>query len=113
MTFLAAAPFMLLADATAASNVMRSFVTPVVSTLIGIASIAVVFFLINGGIQLMSSSGNPDRLEHAKKVIRNAIIGLVIVIAAGTLTAILSHAYGGAGSPAKPLPATVPLLPVS
>lgn len=112
MNILAAAPFMLLADATAASNVMRSFVTPVVSTLIAIASIAVVFFLINGGIQLMSSSGNPDRLEHAKKVIRNAVIGLVIVIAAGTLTAILSHAYGGAGSTStEMLPSLLPVQP--
>ncbi len=97
MSFPAAMPFTLLADATAASNVMRSFVTPVVGTLIGIASIAVVFFLVNGGIQFMTSSGNPEKLEHAKKVIRNAIIGLVLVIAAGTLTAILSHAYSGAG----------------
>ncbi len=45
------------------------------------------------GIQYMTSSGKPDKLEHAKKVLRNAIIGLVIVIAAGTLTSILSHAY--------------------
>ncbi len=112
MSFLAAAQFTMLADATAASNVMRSFVTPMVSTLIAIASVAVVFFLVNGGIHFMTSSGNPERLEHAKKVIRNALIGLVMVIAAGTLTAILSHAYSGAGPAAtEKLPQMVTIQP--
>ena len=62
-----------------------------------LASLACVFFLINGGIAYMTSSGRPDKLEHAKKVIRNALLGLVLVIAAGTMTAILAHAYQGSG----------------
>ncbi|MGH7158359.1 MAG: hypothetical protein ACREGD_04825 [Candidatus Saccharimonadales bacterium] len=72
---------------------------PLVGTIIAIASIAVVFFLIMGGYQYMTSSGNPDKLEHAKKIIRNALIGLAIVIGAATLTAILSHAYSSSGGP--------------
>lgn len=90
-------PLTLLADASAVSRAMQSFVTPVVGAIIAIASVAVVFFLVNGGIQYMTSSGNPEKLEHAKKVIRNALIGLAMVIAAGTLVAILSHAYSGGG----------------
>jgi len=46
----------------------------------------------------MSSAGNPDKLEHAKRIIKNALIGLVLVIAAVTLTAILSHAYSSTGT---------------
>jgi hypothetical protein len=34
----------------------------------------------------MGSRGNPEKLEHAKKVLKNALIGLVIVIAAGTIS---------------------------
>lgn len=86
-------PLTFLADATSASNVMRSYVRPTVTTLCVLASLACVFFLVNGGIQYMSSAGNPDKLERAKKIIKNALIGLVLVIAAATLTAILSHAY--------------------
>ena len=113
MTFVAA-PTLMLASASAASSVMRSFITPVMTTLIAVASIATVFFLVNGGIHLMTSSGNPERLEHAKMVIRNALIGLVIVIAAGTLTAILSTAYIGAGpAAAGKLPSLVPVTPVA
>lgn len=99
MDFLAGLPLTLLGDATAAANSMRSFVMPLVGTIIAIASLAVVFFLINGGYQYMTSSGNPDKLEHAKKVIRNALIGLAMVIGAVTLTAILNHAYSHSGAP--------------
>ena len=104
--------FFLLADAGAASSVIRSYVTPVMTVMIAIASLAVVFFLINGGIHYMSSAGDPEKLDHAKKVIKNALIGLVVVIAAGTLTAILSHAFGGAGSAAgEKLPAMTTIQP--
>lgn len=106
MDFLAGLPLTLLGDATAAANSMRSFVMPLVGTIIVIASLAVVFFLINGGYQYMTSSGNPEKLEHAKKVIRNALIGLAMIIAAATLTAVLSHAYnGGRGAIPDKLPA--------
>jgi hypothetical protein len=91
-------PLTFLADATSAGNVMRAYVTPAVTTLAVLASLACVFFLVNGGIQYMTSAGNPDKLEHAKKVIKNALIGLVLVIAAGTLTAILTNAYTSTGT---------------
>jgi hypothetical protein len=84
----------MLADMSAAS-VMSSFVGPVVRGMAVLASLVCVFFLINGGFHYMTSSGKPENLEHAKRVIRNALIGLVIVLAAGVLTEILTHAYGG------------------
>jgi hypothetical protein len=97
MNLLSAIPLAGVADASSAANAMHSFVTPIVSTIAVLASLASVFFLINGGIQYMTSSGNPERLQHAKMVIRNALIGLVIVIGAGVLTAILTHAYTASG----------------
>lgn len=100
-----ASPLTLFANASAASGVMQTFITPVMATLCTIASLVCVFFLINGGLQYMSSSGKPERLEGAKRTIRNALLGLVIVLAAATLTAILSHAYGSGGAaPTEKLP---------
>jgi hypothetical protein len=49
---------------------------------------------------MMTSSGNPERLDHAKTIIKNALIGLVIVIASGTLTSILSSTYTSSDSTA-------------
>lgn len=76
------------------TNVLKSYVTPAVLTLSAFAALVSAFFLITGGIQYMSSTGDPAKLENAKKTIRNAIIGLVLVLAAATLTSILSNAYG-------------------
>lgn len=105
---------LLFGDAASASNVMRSYVTPVLGTMIALASLAVVFFLVYGGIQYITSSGDPEKLDYAKRVIRNAIIGLVIVIAAGTLTAILSQAYQSSGSAVtEKLPALTAIEPKS
>lgn len=103
-------PLTLLADASAASSVMRSYVTPTVVTLCGLASLACVFFLVMAGIQYMTSSGNPEKLDRAKRITKNAIIGLVLVIAATTLTAILAHAYSSSGSvPTEKFPTLQPL----
>lgn len=88
----------LLADALAASHIMQSFIAPVMAGLCIAASLGCSFFLVIGGMQYMSSRGNPENLGHAKHMIKNALIGLVLVLAAATLTAILAHAYGGASS---------------
>jgi len=91
---------------------MHGFIAPVVETMSGIASLICTFFLINGGIQYLTSSGKPERLDHAKTVIRNALIGLVIVLGAGVLTAILAHAYSSGGAVhAQQLPKLEALAP--
>jgi len=84
----------LLADTSAAISVMRDYIAPTVQILVGIASIACVFFLVHGGYLYITSRGNPESLENAKRILRNALVGLVLVIAAATLTTILSSAYG-------------------
>lgn len=88
----------LMADALAASHVMQTFVAPVITALCLAASLGCTFFLVFGGIQYMSSRGNPEKLEHAKLTIKNAIIGLVVVLVAASLTAILTHAYGASST---------------
>lgn len=112
MEALAELPLSLFANASATSNVMRSYIVPIIATLSGLASLGCVFFLINGGIQYMTSSGDPAKLEHAKKVIKNALIGLVLVLAAATLTGILSSAYSSSNAtPAQMFPELRPIEP--
>lgn len=97
------------ADTASAVSVMRDYVRPMVQVLAGLASIACVFFLVNGGSLYITSSGNPEALENAKRVIKNALIGLVLVLGAATLTTILSGAYG---DPSGTSNATLPSLQV-
>lgn len=86
------------ASASMVTDVMRSFVTPVVITLSAIASLACVFFLIMGGVQYMSSTGNPEKLGRAKVIIKNALVGMALVLASTTVTAILSNSYSESNS---------------
>lgn len=88
-------PLAFMADASAATSVMHSYVAPVIRTLCAVASVVCVFFLVNGGIAYMTSGNDPEKLDHAKRVLKNALIGLVIVLAAGVLTEVLTNAYAG------------------
>ena len=81
------------ADASGAVQVMREYVAPTIKVLASLASIASVFFIVHAGYLYMTSSGKPEQLEHAKHVLKNAILGLVIVLAAFTITNILTGAY--------------------
>lgn len=88
----------ILADTSAVASSMQSVVVPLLATLSVLAGLICVLVLIIGGIHYISSSGQPDKLAYAKRVIRNALIGLIVVLSAATLTAILSHAYSGSSS---------------
>jgi hypothetical protein len=91
-----------LSDASSVTTAMQAIVMPLMSVLSVIAGLICVLFLIIGGINYMSSSGQPERLARAKKVIRNSLVGLVVVLAAATMTAILTHAYGASSNDVAP-----------
>lgn len=97
----------LMASSNAAVNAMRDYVTPTMHTLAILAGAASTFFIVNGGMLYMTSSGKPEKMDQAKRVLKNALIGIVLVLAAETLTTILTHAYGNASSVSS---ATLPNL---
>lgn len=86
--------FTIMADSSGAVAAMRDYIAPTIRTLAALASIACVFFLVNGGYLYMTSAGKPDTLDYAKRVMKNAVLGLVIVLGATTLTSLLTSAYG-------------------
>jgi hypothetical protein len=113
MSFLSA-PLSLVADVAATTNSIQTFIHPIVISLFVLAGIVAVGFIINGGIQMMASSGKPEKLQHAKHIIRNAIIGLVVVLAAVTLTSILTNTYRSSGSTiSTQVPALAPIQPTT
>ena len=97
----------LFADTSGAVTAMQNYVAPTIQTLAALASIACVFFIVNAGYLYMTSSGKPEQMDHAKHVLKNALLGLLIVLAAATLVSILSNAYG---SPHEVNNATLPNL---
>lgn len=76
----------------ATSSVITDYTNKTLQLITIIATSAAVFFLVKGGYLYMASSGKPEALESAKKTIRNALIGLVIVLAAGVIVSTLTSA---------------------
>lgn len=102
--FVAAMTSLIPTMAFAASNAdVEGFAHDTLTTLIILASIAVVFFLIGGGYLYITSTGKPEALDKAKRTIRKALIGLVIVIGASVFSSLLNGAMsqpssGGIGT---------------
>lgn len=59
-----------------------------------IAVIACFLLLVYGGYLLSSSEGNPDKIQEAKSVITNAIIGLLVVLLSAVLLLIIGNTIG-------------------
>ncbi|MEI8143815.1 MAG: hypothetical protein WCG48_04370 [Candidatus Berkelbacteria bacterium] len=81
------------ATAFAASNAeVANFTKETLNTIFVLASLGAVIFLIRGGYIYIASTGNPAALDEAKTTIRNALIGLALVISAAVMTNILTGA---------------------
>jgi hypothetical protein len=91
----------LMADSSSAIALVHNYVAPTMQALIAIASIVSVLFIMYGGFIYMTSSGRPEKLEQAKRVLKNTLIGVALIIGAGALTAILSGAMTQATSPSS------------
>jgi len=70
----------------------------IVSSIINIATpvavIAVVLLLVYGGFMMMSSKGDPDKLQEAKQIITNAIIGFVVILLCVAILLLISNTLG-------------------
>lgn len=66
----------------------------VIDSLLRVAGMVAVGFIIYGGFQYMTSSGEPDRTKKAKDTILNALIGLVITIIAASVVSYIGNTLG-------------------
>lgn len=66
----------------------------IVEILLNAAGYASVAFIIYGGYKYMISAGSPDGMVSARKTIMNAVIGLVISVAAVAIIRTVTSAMG-------------------
>jgi TRAP-type C4-dicarboxylate transport system permease small subunit len=52
----------------------------VINMILYLVGFIAVLFLIIGGFQYITASGNPDQIEGAKKTIMYAVIGIIVVV---------------------------------
>ena len=73
----------------------------IINIVLGFVGIILLVLLMYAGYLWMTSGGEADKVEQAKRIIKNAIIGLVIVVSAFAITAFilqqLTGAIGGGG----------------
>lgn len=61
---------------------LKDLIMTVVQILLGFLGIVAVIIILYGGYLYMTSEGEPDKIDKAKKVIINAVIGLAIILSA-------------------------------
>jgi len=71
-----------------------AFVSAIINIATPVAVIAVVLLLVYGGFMLMTSKGDPDKLQEAKQVITNAIIGFVVILLCVAVLLLISNTLG-------------------
>jgi len=62
--------------------------------ILGLSGGIAVLFLILGGLQYITSSGNKDKAEQAKQTILYAVIGLIVIALSFVIVAFVSQNIG-------------------
>ncbi|MEI8360973.1 MAG: pilin [bacterium] len=76
----------------------RAIVAKVINVLFGFLGLIAVTLILYGGWLWMTSGGNPEKIQHAKDVLKNTAIGLLIIFSAWSVVAfIISYFFQGSG----------------
>lgn len=75
-------------------NFIWIIVFNIVEMILRLAGYAAVAFIIYGGYKYMTSAGSADGVAAAKKTITNAVVGLVLSIAAVAIVNTISRGLG-------------------
>lgn len=70
---------------------VENFISNIIQTLVVLAGSLASAFFVWGGVRYITSSGNPETLEGAKKTILYSAIGLTIALAAFVITNIVTE----------------------
>ena len=76
--------------ATGDVSQVESFIRNVIKVIAGLAGLIATGFFVAGGFMYITSSGNPENLDKAKRTLLYAAIGLAITIAAFVISNIVT-----------------------
>jgi ABC-type Fe3+ transport system permease subunit len=68
-------------------------VAALIEILLRIAGLAAIIFVIYGGVQYITSQGEPDKAGRARHTILNALIGLVIAISSTIMVTFIAGRF--------------------
>ena len=79
-------------------NALKDNIMTVINWVLGIIGIVCVIVIIIGGVQYMTSTGDPGKVKKAKDTLLYAIIGLVVVILAAAIVNFVIANIAGVGT---------------
>jgi hypothetical protein len=79
-----------LAASSGSITQVQTFIQSVIEALAGLAGLIATGFFVWGGFHYITSSGNPEHLDRAKKTLFFSALGLCITIAAFVLSTIVT-----------------------
>lgn len=85
-------------SATEAGNRLPVIIGNIVRTLLGLLGIIFVVLLVYAGFLWMTARGSSEQVDRAKDIIRNSIIGIIIILLAYSITGFIVSAVLRAAS---------------
>lgn len=73
---------------------LGNLVTSIITILTSAAAIIAVFFIIIGGIKIVTASGDMKKIQAARQTVFYAIIGLVVTILAFVILQVTQFLFG-------------------
>lgn len=74
---------------------ITAFIIRIINIALAIAGLVAVLFLIIGGFRYITAGGNEEAGESARKIITNAVIGIVVIILSFVIVRVISNALLG------------------
>jgi hypothetical protein len=70
---------------------LTGFILRVINIALALAGLIAVLFLVIGGFRYITAGGNEDNTESAKKIIMNAVIGIIVIILSFVVVRVVSN----------------------
>lgn len=68
-------------------------VAAVIDILLRVAALAAIAMIVYGGVQFITSEGQPEKTSQARNTVINAIIGLIIAISAAAVVSFIAGRF--------------------
>ena len=72
---------------------LGGLVSSILTIAVPLAGISAVVLLTIAGYKMITSQGNPDKLNEAKEMITNAIIGLIFILLSISILTLISNIF--------------------
>jgi hypothetical protein len=76
-------------------NDFGSVAAAIITSLLGITGVIAMLYVIWGGYQYMTAGANEDLAKRGRSTLRNAIIGLIIVILSYIIVTVVVNSLSG------------------